>query len=250
MTGLGWFVYSALERARGAGLFVYDMTMVAYHLDYRMAELDEFTDQHYARVILAENGERSYDDESEVSQEVIDEMRENHGHWPSDVTAAVDGHINLLGTVSYQVGRSKKKNNPPARLKDVKIWAKANTNHPHVACVNAALALHQALTGKSAPDFAFYRGQDDLQSIGAMAFVAWNDPALLWETAGHAEEEAYNCGDVVEAFARKTLSLEQGLTDRQLADLVSETKAFLNAWHLLEQLMSHFPIAGEGYDEI
>lgn len=249
MKGLGWFITSVLNLAGRNGLYMYDMAMVAYHLDGRMTELDEFTDQHYARHLLADEGERDYDDESEVSDQKIEELRLNYQHWPSDILQMVDGHVHLLGAISYGAASRTEKVDPPASETQVKRWLKANADHPQAQCVKAAMALHAALQAKDAPDFSFYPAEDDVESIGAMCFIAWDDPYLLWESAGHAEEMAYNGGDVVEAFARKNVSLVGGITDQQLADLVTETKNYLKTWHLLEQLMSNLPALGDD-DEI
>ena len=251
LPGLGWFITSVLDQVQSKGLFCYDMPMVVYHLDYRLTELDEFTDQCFARVVLMEEGDYDYEPGTPVSDETMEALREQYVHWPSDILAAVDGHQHLLGTVSYRPARDKRAKGTPVSLAKVKHWLRANAQHPQASCVHAAVALKAAVSKRNAADFNFFSNANgsDVESIGAMCFVAWDDPHLLWETASHAEEQAYNCGDVMEAFARKTIPLDKGLTDQQLADLVTETKGFLNLWHLLEELMSHLPVHGDD-DEI
>ncbi|MCV0439049.1 MAG: PRTRC system protein F [Hydrogenophaga sp.] len=251
MAGLGWFVNEVLEQARCSGLFMYDMAMVAYHLDYRLSELDEFTDECFARLLLAEEGAREYEDDSPVSEDKIAALREQYVHWPSDILNSVGGHAHLLGTVSYKPKAKKQRNGRPASTRAVKRWLKTNGKHPQAPCVSAALDVHAALTKKGAPEFGFFQDEysADMESIGAMCFLAWDDPHLLWETAAHAEENSYNAGDVVEAYARKTLPLKDGVTDQQLAGLVVQLKDYLNAWHLLERLMSHLSVHGDD-DEI
>lgn len=117
--------------------------------------------------------------------------------------------------------------------------------------MRAAIAAHAALNKPSAADLNFFNNSNgaDTESIGAMCFLAWDNPELLWETVVHAEEAAYSGGDAMEAFARKTIALDSGVTDQQLAGLVAETKDFLNMWHLLEELMAHLPVHGDD-DEI
>ena len=250
LPGLGWFVVDVLSTARCSGLFFYDMTMVAYHLDYRLSDLDEFTDEAYARVILSEEGTRDYDDESEVPPEQIEEMREAYQFWPSYILDAVGGHIHLLGLGGIAISK-KTPSKPRARITSarVKKWLKENAEDAGASCIRAALELSKALAAKDSPDFSFYVRGDDVESVGAMCFIAWDDPDMVWEAVGHAEEMSYNSGDVVEAYARKTYPLSGGITDQQLAELVNDTKGFLNRWHLLEKLVSHFPTAGDD-DEI
>lgn len=249
--GLGWFVVDVLSSARCHGLFFYDMAMVPYELGYLLADLDEFTDQAYARAILYEEGERGWDDHSEVPPAKLAEMRRTYLHWPSQILEAVGGHHHLLGLGASRLdkksGRSPVRSLSPAQ---VRRWLRRQeADSTLMQCVRTALALHEAVTAKDAPNFVFHTGCDDLGPVGAMCFIAWDDPAILWEAAGHAEENAYNGGDVIEAFARKTYSLEDGISDQQLAALVKDTKGFLNQWHLLEQLVSYFPTARDD-DEI
>ena len=244
LPGLGWFVADVLGSARCTGLFFYDMTMVAYHLDYRLSDLDEFSDQAYARVILAEEGDREYEDETEVPPEQIEEMRQSYQFWPSQILEAVGGHVHLLGLGGIAISK-KTASIPRKRLSKARVrkWLKENAEDTGASCIRAALDLSKALEAKDSPDFSFYVRGDDVESIGAMCFVAWDDPEMVWEAAGHAEEMAYNSGDVVEAYARKTYPLIGGITDQQLAELVKDTLGFLNRWHLFEKLVSHFPSA-------
>ena len=250
LPGLGWFVVDVLGSARCAGLFFYDVTMVAYHLDYRLSDLDEFTDQAYARVILAEEGDREYEDETEVPVEQIEEMRQAYQFWPSKILETVGGHIHLLGLGGISISK-KTACIPRKRISTARVskWLKENGEDAGASCIRAALDLKKALEAKDSPDFSFYVRDDDVQSIGAMCFIAWDDPDMVWDAAGHAEEMAYNSGDVVEAYARKTYPLCGGITDQQLAELVKDTKGYLNRWHLLEKLVSHFPSARDD-DEI
>lgn len=242
LPGLGWFVVDVLGSARCSGFFFYDMTMVAYHLDYRLSDLGEFTDQAYARIILAEEGEREYEDETDVPPEQIEEMRQSYEFWPSQILEAVGGHIHLLGLDYMSIDR-KKVRIPRKRISAARVrkWLKENAEDAGASCIRAALDLNKALKAKDAPDFSFYVRDDDVESIGAMCFIAWDSPAMVWEAAGHAEETAYSSGDVAEAYARKTYPLSGGITDQQLAEVVKDTMGYLNRWHLLEKLVSHFP---------
>ncbi len=251
LPGLGWFIASVLDQARSKGLVMYDMAMVVYYLDYRLNDLDEFTDQCFAQVLLMEEGNRDYHDDTPVSDEEIEALREQYPHWPSEILASVDGHQHLLGIGSHRPSNTKRAPGSPASLAQVKRWLRANVEHPQAACVRAAIAVHAALNKPSAADFNFFSNSNgaDTESIGAMCFLVWESPDLLWETVVHAEEQAYSGGDAMEAFARKTIALDNGVTDQQLAGLVAETKDFLNMWRLLEELMAHLPVHGDD-DEI
>jgi PRTRC genetic system protein F len=148
--------------------------------------------------------------------------------------------------------KSKKERKPNKPLDTARVSKWLNSQEPSTTmtqCVQAAIALRKALDAKGSPDFSFHTGADEVEPVGAMCFLAWDDPSILWDAAGHSEEMAYNSGEVLEAFARRTYPLGNGISDQQLADLVKDTKGFLKQWHLLEQLVSHFPTAGDD-DEI
>ncbi|MDP3350513.1 MAG: PRTRC system protein F [Hydrogenophaga sp.] len=238
--GLGWFVVSVLQSARGSGFAFYDLTVVSYHLESRFWDLDEFTDECYASHLLMEEGDREYGDDSKPTEDDMARLREQYQFWPSQILEAAGGHDVLLGGV-VAAKDSKKPRVAPMKPSAVHKWIKANSDHAQLECVKAALALQKHLSKKEATALIFDSGPDDTQAVGGMCFLAWEDPQMVWESANHAEEYAYNGGDVMEAVARKTLQLDKELTDGDLSQLVVELKAYINGWHLFERLMSHFP---------
>jgi len=239
--GLGWFVVEVMTSACGSGMAFYDLRVVTYHMESRFYDLDEFTDQCFARMLLCEEGSRDYDDEEPVSDEAVNQLREQYPFWPSQLLEAAGGHARLLGHRSTSSDMKAQPHVPQMKPAMVQKWIKANHEHPQLECVKAALALHKQLSKKDATAFVFDSSYDELEAIGAMCFVAWEHPEMVYEAAGHAEEYAYNGNGAVEAVGRKVIPLENAATDGDLSQLVTEFKAYINAWHLFEKLMSHFP---------
>ena len=233
--GLGWFVEAVLTRASRHALQIYDMGMTSTMLEVLHGELEEFSDQAYARALLLQEGHEAAD--GPIPQERIDELRTHYGFWPSDLLADVGGHGHLLA--SWQTrGVSR-----PQVLSALAAgrWLRQQPQHPRAALVHAALALQRLLACDRERAFVWDGEVDETEPLGALCFLAWDSPQLLFEAVQHFEENQYQGGMAVEAFARRTLPFSQA-DDRQLQTLARHTRTYLQAWARLAQLLAHFPL--------
>lgn len=238
--GLGWFVYNTITSAYRAGLMLYDPQIISYHMNSMFYEIDEFTDEAYAEHLLREEGREG----TEVTPELIEMMRDEYSYWPSDIQKDFEGAIHITGFVS---GGSLAQSSPkPLSLTGAKRWLKANADHRLSKCVNDAIAFRKSIDAKGGEAFHWkYDGdpyRPDSERIGAVAFLSWEDPSLLFEMTSEFEELAFQSGEVIEEVGRYELSIEEDPTDEQLNDLVEALNAFLKRWHLFEELMSHLPV--------
>ncbi|MBC5767593.1 PRTRC system protein F [Ramlibacter albus] len=236
LPGLGWYVNKVLRDASCHGHNMYDMSCVQFLIHHYAMEMDEFTDESYARVLMQDNGEEPPET---ISQEMLDKMREEYAFWPSQMAEDVDGWVHLIcGTAG------KKAERKPARLSEAgaRAWAKANPAHPDLQLVSCALRL-AGLLKKDDRSFCWYAAHkdDDTDCIGAACFVAWDDPNLLFEAISHHEQNQYQSGQAVEAFARYVLPLHDEPTRDELAALVKSCKRYFQRWALLAELLSFFP---------
>jgi len=229
--GLGWFVYDTAVMDRG--LHVYDPSVIGHVIEGRFWEIEEITDEAYAAHLLNEEGRSG----TEVTPEVIEELRKQYSYWPSDLLGGFEGAAHLLGLSNIK---------PPKPLDacQVEVWLGQNEEHPFAQCVRDALTHHVLMTAPDCPNFAyvFQDDEDDTDVIGAMAFVSWDDPGLLIEMAGEMEQLAYQGGYIAEAVGRMRIGCAPEPTDEDLSHLVRATLAYLKRWQQLEKLMSHFPI--------
>ncbi|HEX2543449.1 MAG TPA: PRTRC system protein F [Ramlibacter sp.] len=232
--GLGWFVESVLAQASAHGLQVYDMGMAGYMLEVFHGDLDDFSDAAYARAILREQGDTVPD--GPIPAGTLEELRAQYGFWPSDLLAEVGGHAHLLG--AWHEGQPKRR---VLAARAAHRWLRTHREHPGAVVVDAALRLRRAFANDR--DRAFlWQGQDDgTETLGAMCFLAWDSPELLFEAVQHWEENQYNGGMAVEAFARSGV-LPAEASDTELQALVRSLRAYLHRWALLAQLLAHFPV--------
>lgn len=231
--GLGWFVESVLTSASYHGHQIYDMGMVTYMLDVYHGDLDEFTDEAYARSLILQNGGEP---DGQVTPEEIAQMKEEFGFWPSDILAQAGGHEHLLHHWSSRARKPKVMNERAAAK-----WLKANRAHALAAVVDAGLRLHRALKKDPTRDFVWDGHEDDTETMGAHCFLCWDVPDLLFEAVSHLEQNQYSGGMAVEAFARRTVNLMEA-GDEDLQDLAASAVEYFNRWELLGKLLSHFPI--------
>jgi len=231
--GLGWFVHSVLELATYHGHEIYDMRMVAYLIDMHHSEMNEFTDQAYARAVLAHEGQ-TYP-EGDLSDEVMAELRDQYSFWPSDLLEGVDGHAHLL----WWSAKGKPKVLPEAA---VRKWLATHKRHKGASVVGTALELYKAFKKDKQRSFIWNGGEDETETVGALGFVAWDDPRVLLEAVQHHEEMVLNGGQGEEAFARYRMPIDEEVSDAQLRRFVSDSVDYFNRWGLLVRLLSHFPI--------
>ena len=239
--GLGWFVLSVLETCRSHGHEFYDMCLAAWVLDPHHGELDRFTDEAYVRFLI--NYEGLDISEDEITPEVIEKLKPDYMFWPSDVLETVDGHAHLLGRV-----RSPK----PMSARSAKKWLADHAREPFASVVQLATQLKAEFAADKDRAFVWSRSltdqDEDVQPIGAAAFLAWDDPALLLELVQHHEEYAYNGGGGAEEYARSLVRGTDLEDDADLRKLVHDAKRYFKRWGLINQLLTHFPI-WEEYDE-
>jgi PRTRC genetic system protein F len=236
--GLGWFVEAVISSASYFGHELYTMGFVAYMLDNLHWNVDEHTDDAYARAMLMEEG--SEPPEGPIPPETMDRLRQDYNYWPSTVLAEVDGHGHLLSW-----GRKPKTTLKPAQARR---WLAHHPRHKHAKAVNLALQV-QAMFSRAKRDFTWCFEDDDIETIGALAFVAWDSPRLLFEAVNHHEECQYQGGQAVEAFARCQVKTNSETIDADLRHLARATVNYMRRWALLEALLSQFP-TWEGDDDV
>lgn len=237
LPGLGWFIYGVISKATRYGHSIYDMEMVQYLMNHYAMEMDEFTDEAYARAVMMDQGMAA---PKVISPELIQELKEEYNFWPSDVVASVDGWVHLVapGTKSKDPHREPRKLSARA----VKAWAKANSKKVGASLAECALRL-QALLEKDDRSFAWHAAgrEDDTDCMGALCFLTWDEPSMLFEAASHYEQDQYQAGQAVEAFARNVLRLTDEPNDDEIVGLVNSTKQYFKRWALLAELLSFFP---------
>jgi PRTRC genetic system protein F len=238
--GLGWYVESVLSKATSHGHHIYDMGMVTYMLDVFHGSMDEYSDQGYAHSLLLEEGERDVPALGQIPQETIDRLKEQYNYWPSDLLTDVGGHKHLL-----RQGQAPGEKVPKVMSdRQAAKWLKANRGHKLAGAVETAIHLRKALKNDPSRDFVWFGNndvEDESESMGAMCFLCWEDPQLLFDAVSHFEESQYNGGMAVEAFARRVVYLAEA-GDEDLQDVAITTVDYFNRWALLAKLLSYFPI--------
>lgn len=230
--GLGWFVQSILQAGSYHAHEMYDMGMVSYMLDALHWNMDEYTDEAYARMLMMDMGQDPPD--GPIPKETIDQLRDEYSYWPSDLIAMVEGHEHLLSISSARP--------PMMTARKAKAWLRDNGSNPLAAVVQTAVELKAAYRRDKDRAFIWNGSEDETETLGALCFVAWDDPRLLLEAVDHHEQNQYNGGQAVEAFARCMLDLTNAGTEADLRRLARSTVDYFNRWALLGKLLSHFPI--------
>lgn len=235
--GLGWFVQSVLQEVNYHGHTTYDTCMSAYMLDSHHGDLDEFTDECYARWVI-DYQEGGVAPKGPIPPVEMARLKDEYGFWPSDILAEIDGHLHLLG---YS-GRAAKQTLNVMTARKARAWLKANSTHELARVVELALELDRAIKLDSKREFVWNSSEDESECVGALCFVAWDDPRTLLEAVEHYEQMLLSGGQSVEAFARYRISLDEDPTEASLRAMAKATVAYLNRWVLLSKLLSHFPI--------
>jgi PRTRC genetic system protein F len=240
--GLGWFVHGVLAAAPQHALQLYDTGFTTCLLDGLQLDLDAFSDECYARMLLSEQGDAPPPDQP-VPAECIDALREQYAYWPSQLLRDVDGHAHLLGHWGGAGGCR------PAQLTPARAahWLRTHSRHAAADLVRTALALEAACRRDSKRAFAWYR-EDDLDSVGALCFLAWDQPAMLLEAVSHHEQNTMNGGQAEEAFARCAVLLDARAFEKRVCALARATAAYFERWGLLAKLLSFFPVWVAGHE--
>jgi PRTRC genetic system protein F len=235
--GLGWFVQSVLSTASSHAHEIYDMAHATYMLDSYFYNLVEFTDEAYALQLLEELDEEL--PEGPIPSEVMERLRRDYSYWPTDILKDVDGHghlVDCMGIPGYV---------RPLRLSPAKArkWLAANGEDQNAPIVKDALELQRLFQKDKARAFLWDGSEDETETMGALCFLAWDDPALLFEAVSHYEQNQYNGGQAVEAFARTSIYLkEDDVTDAALCTMAKSTADYFKRWALLSKLLDHFPV--------
>lgn len=240
MRGIGWFVNDVVAKAGSYGHQIYDMSCVSYFIETFHWQMDQFTDEEYARCMLQDQGQDVPD--GPIASEVMDQLREEYNFWPSQILAEVDGYAHLLHVSAPD---AVPKPRSPG-IGAIERWVERNRQHEYATAVADALALDRALR-LARRDFVWNKPEDHdhVDLIGALGFIAWDSPSMLFEAVQHFEQSAYNGGEAVEAFARSRVALNERTTDRDLRALACGTVQYLNRWVLLEKLLSNFPLGSD-----
>jgi len=236
LPGLGWFVHSVLNLASYHAHEMYDMSRASYMMDSNYWDMDEFSDEAYARSVIMNEGQDP--PEGPIPPETMERLRADYSFWPSDILAEVDGHAHLLGHLPAPDYVKP----PKLSLTKVKTWLRGNRRHQHAKLVDVALELRAMCERDKERVFVWDGTEDETETLGAMCFIAWDVPDFLLEAVSHYEQNQYNGGQAVEAFARTTLALDEKVTDADIRKLASSTVDYFNRWALLAKLLSHFPI--------
>jgi len=238
MPGLGWYAYKAVTWAHRDGLGLYDLEVVMhYGLPFSLDDLGEFTDESYAEYILLNHENRRVD---AITPEVIAELRGEYAFWPSDILAELDGHGHLLHAPGCDQPEL-------ATDRAVSSWLRKNVSHPDWAMVQSLRDLHaQWKTKSNRPGFCLRPTEEDddyHDYIGATGFIAWNDPGMLLETAGHFEQNAMAGEYAGEAVGVNFLNFDgDHISDKDLRDFARDFVDYLKKRHLLAKCLSYFPI--------
>lgn len=242
-SGLGWFIESVLSASTSHGHQIYDMGLVTYMLDVFHGNMGDFSDQGYAHSLLVEQGERDVPALGLIPQQTIDELKEQYNFWPSDLLTEVGGHKHLL-----RQGTAPGEKMPKVMSdREAAKWLKANRGHKLAGAVETAIELRKALKNDPVREFIWFGINDvgdESEPMGALCFLCWEDPHLLFEAVSHFEQNQYGGGMAVEAFARRVVNLAEA-ADEDLRYVAETTVDYFNRWALLGKLLSYFPIWGD-----
>ena len=230
--GLGWYAVAVIERASVRGNGLYTPGSMAYHAQsyFHGAE----SDREFVTEMRAMEGMDAPTDEE--MPELLERALDDYGYLPSSLLASVDGHAHLLG---WQPAEGAPR---VVRLKRAEVVARLKRlelPQQLLQCVNDAMALDALLQKHNtvyAPGRLHY--EEDMEPIGAACFVAWDNPDLLFELAGHFEEDAYNCGTASENLV--LLEVKAGASPTEFERFARLVRDYFLQWNALGNLLAHF----------
>lgn len=250
--GLGWFVMDVITSANSHDFRMYDIAFLADDADGSCE--GEETDQGYARLLLSNEGV-DVDYDAEVADDVIARLREENQAFPSDYLKQVGGHAHLLNW------RDSKKPKKLTVTAVGKLLKSVELTPDMAACVRDALVLQKSFRKNCRRPFIWdtitefddeeeeHRDRYEPEElIGALCWVAWEDPKWLFEIASHFEQRAYEVGSGIEAIAHCRIPVNA--PDTQFEQLAKDLRAYLEQWNLLNNLLAHFPINEDFRDEL
>lgn len=227
--GLGWYVVDVIERSHGRGISLYSPSAMSHHSYYYFSGAE--SDKEFVTEMRAQEGEEEPSDEELA--ELIEQARNDYGYLPSSMLESVEGHGHLLGWASPD-GKQKRKH---LKKRQVAVLLKS-TDLPDglKQCVSDAIALDR-IYSKDKGAYC-WDNSDDEEQIGAACFIAWDDPGMLFELAGHHEEDAYNSGTGIECLCR--FKVNTGATPAEFEQMVRLMRTYFDQWNALGNLLVHF----------
>lgn len=236
--GLGWYVNHVIEQAPGHGMNIYGPSLMGYQAMYYLQEAE--SDEEF--VIARYEEEHGEPPASEDIPKLTEQYRQDHAYFPSDVLAQVGGHCHLLG---WSTGLNKvKRLSSRQAMRAVKT---ATLSKALQQCVQDALDLDRLFRRDKERTFC-WDGSDDVEPMGAVCFVAWDEFSLLAEMAEHYEQDLYNGGQAIEWLTR--LSVSASASPEELKQMARHVRSYFERWNALGKLLSNFPaVQGEENDE-
>jgi PRTRC genetic system protein F len=248
--GMGWFVHDAVKAIGDQRIPIYLPSTMLDLGDYLWFQ-DCSTDAEFASRIREEEGGK---------KRTLAQLKEEYSHpWPSDLDAAVDGHTWMLGRhywPEHQAKRPKgwRKPRVPSKAEAKAFAARADVPEELRRVVADAIGLLEDAKKKSHPladighlnedELAELYGHYDeyIGRIGAMCFVAWDDPEILHEAVSHFEELEMQSSESCEVhFVIRAPHGDEAATDKA----VKQLKAVVQRFALASKLLSHFNLEEE-----
>ena len=220
LPGLGWFISDTIGNGHSKGMSTYDPSRISSLIEHVWFYAQ--TDTEMVAEVLGQD-----EDPDEIDEENMERARQERGVMPSNVLESFGGHKNLLNWNQTKAERSACAS---LNAKQVKAAVKAlELLVDDRTLLLAALEMCDLAKSKAdkmvAPQGWFIHEDDGygLDSIGAMAFVVWDDAEITCEAVQHYEEFAMN-GDGCS---------EQILGLRIELDEPASWEPFINAYKLL-----------------
>lgn len=247
ITGLGWYVMNVLDRAGCHGMTVYDCKLLGYQAMCYLYEAE--TDEEMASALYSE--EHGRDPKKAEIPGLIEEYRDSHMYFPSDVLAQVDGHKHLLGWPSSpEVRAACKAFNPK---KAAAALSENQLSQDLVKCVQAAITLDKLISKDKGRAFTWGGEEQDPDSdeyyddqpelVGAVCVLAWENSQMLLEMVEHAERSAYENGSAYEYQGHAFVQLDASSVE--IKNLARALRAYFERWNAMAKLVSCFPFAQE-----
>lgn len=190
--GLGWFITDTIGKGHAVGLTTYDPRRIASCV--QLIWFDSETDHEAAAEFLDM-------DEKDITDQHIEDARNERTFMPSDFLASVGGHKHLL---SWSQTKTEQKASRSMSASQVRACIhKLNLVDADRALVMYALEFHDSIKVRKADAAISPNGwfeHEDLpefecmDAIGSLAFIVWDDSEFAREAISHYEEYVM-CGE-------------------------------------------------------
>lgn len=188
--GLGWFISETISHSHRVGLPTYEPNRVASCV--QQIWFDAQTDREVAAEVHGI-------EEADVTDEDIEQARNERTFMPSDLLASVDGHKNLLSWSQSEEERAATRSMRPP---DVRACLdKLSLTDSDRSLVQSALAFLDSIDVKKrnsliAPNGWFEHEEEllcqGMEPVGSLAFIVWEDSEVTFEAVNHYEEYVMN----------------------------------------------------------